>query len=36
MGIAETHPATTVKEILEKSLKDEKEAVDTYRKNMRQ
>lgn len=32
MGIAETHPATTVKEILEKNLKDEKEAVDTYRK----
>jgi len=32
MGIAETHPAKTVKEILEQNLKDEKEAVDTYRK----
>lgn len=32
MGIAETHPAKTVREILEQNLKDEKEAVDTYRK----
>jgi len=32
MGIAETHPAKTVKEILEQNLKDEKEAVDFYRK----
>jgi bacterioferritin (cytochrome b1) len=32
MSIAETHPAKTVREILEQNLKDEKEAVDTYRK----
>jgi len=32
MKIAETHPAKTVREILEQNLKDEKEAVDTYRK----
>lgn len=32
MDIAETHPAKTVREILEQNLKDEKEAVDTYRK----
>ncbi len=32
MGIAETHPAKTVREILEQNLKDEKEAVDTYRR----
>lgn len=32
MRIAETHPAKTVKEILEQNLKDEKEAVDTYRR----
>ncbi len=32
MNIAETHPAKTVKEILEQNLKDEKLAVDTYRK----
>ena len=32
MKIAPTHPAKTVKEILEQNLKDEKEAVDTYRK----
>lgn len=32
MGIAAVHPAKTVTEILEQNLKDEKEAVDTYRK----
>jgi len=32
MKIAPTHPAKTIKEILEQNLKDEKEAVDTYRK----
>jgi len=32
MGIAETHAAKTVREILEQNLKDEKEAVDTYRR----
>jgi bacterioferritin (cytochrome b1) len=32
MKIAETHPAKTVREILEQNLRDEKEAVDTYRK----
>ena len=32
MGVAETHPAKTVREILEQNLKDEKEAVDTYRR----
>lgn len=32
MKIAPTHPANTVKEILEVNLKDEKIAVDTYRK----
>lgn len=32
MGIAPTHPAKGVKEILETNLKDEKEAVDTYRR----
>ena len=31
MGIAETHSANTIKEILEQNLKDEKEAVNTYR-----
>lgn len=30
MGIAETHPAKTVSEILEVNLKDEKHAVDVY------
>ena len=30
MGIAATHPAKTVKEILEVNLKDEKHAVDIY------
>ena len=30
MGIAETHPARTVKEILEANLADEKHAVDVY------
>jgi len=30
MGIAATHPAKTVKEILEVNLKDEKHAVDAY------
>jgi bacterioferritin (cytochrome b1) len=30
MGIAATHPAKTVKEILEVNLKDEKHAVDVY------
>ncbi|MCP8304714.1 MAG: ferritin-like domain-containing protein [archaeon] len=30
MGMAETHPAKTVKEILEVNLKDEKHAVDVY------
>lgn len=32
MNIAETHSAKTIKEILEQNLKDEKLAVDTYRK----
>jgi bacterioferritin (cytochrome b1) len=32
MKIAETHPATTVNEILQQNLKDEKVAVDTYRR----
>jgi len=32
MKIAETHPAKNVKEILEVNLKDEKVAVDTYRR----
>jgi bacterioferritin len=32
MGMAPTKKAMTVKEILEQNLKDEKEAVDTYRK----
>ena len=32
MKIAPTYPAKTIKEILEVNLKDEKEAVDTYRK----
>jgi len=32
MNIAETHSAKTLKEILEQNLKDEKLAVDTYRK----
>lgn len=32
MNIAPTHPAKSVKEILERNLRDEKEAVDTYRK----
>jgi len=31
MGMAATYPAKTVKEILEQNLKNEKEAVDTYR-----
>ena len=31
MKIAETHPAKSIKEILEQNLKDEKVAVDTYR-----
>ena len=31
MKIAETHSATSIKEILEKNLKDEKHAVDVYR-----
>ncbi|MCP8312396.1 MAG: ferritin-like domain-containing protein, partial [Candidatus Methylarchaceae archaeon HK02M1] len=30
MGMAETHPAKTVKEILEVNLEDEKHAVDVY------
>jgi len=30
MGIAETHPASTVNKILEVNLKDEKHAVDVY------
>jgi len=30
MKIAETHPATTIKEILEQNVKDEKAAVDAY------
>jgi bacterioferritin (cytochrome b1) len=30
MGMAETHPAGTVKEILEVNLRDEKHAVDVY------
>jgi bacterioferritin (cytochrome b1) len=34
MGMAPTHPANSIKEILEQNLKDEKEAVDTYRKIM--
>ena len=32
MKTAETHPAATVNEILQQNLKDEKVAVDTYRK----
>jgi len=32
MKIAPTHPAKDIKEILEVNLKDEKDAVDTYRK----
>lgn len=32
MGIAPTHPAKDIKGILEQNLKDEKEAVDTYRR----
>jgi bacterioferritin (cytochrome b1) len=32
MKIAETHPAKNVEEILKQNLKDEKVAVDTYRK----
>jgi bacterioferritin (cytochrome b1) len=32
MGIAPTHAAKSLQEILEQNLKDEKEAVDTYRK----
>jgi bacterioferritin (cytochrome b1) len=32
MKMAETHPATTVGEILKQNLKDEKVAVDAYRK----
>ena len=32
MDIAPTHPAKTIKQILEINLKDEKIAVDTYRK----
>jgi bacterioferritin (cytochrome b1) len=32
MGIAETHPARTIKEILEANLDDEKHAVDVYTK----
>ncbi|MEM2735428.1 MAG: ferritin-like domain-containing protein, partial [Candidatus Bathyarchaeia archaeon] len=32
MGIAETHPAKSLDEILRVNLKDEKVAVDTYRK----
>jgi bacterioferritin (cytochrome b1) len=32
MGMAPTKKAMTVKEILEENLKDEKEAVDTYRR----
>jgi bacterioferritin (cytochrome b1) len=32
MKIAPTHPASAIKEILEQNLKDEKVAVDTYRK----
>jgi len=32
MKTAETHPATTVNEILQQNLKDEKVAVDTYRR----
>jgi bacterioferritin (cytochrome b1) len=32
MEIAETHPAKSIEEILEVNLKDEKIAVDTYRK----
>jgi bacterioferritin (cytochrome b1) len=32
MKIAETHPAKSIEEILEVNLKDEKIAVDTYRK----
>lgn len=31
MGIAPTHPGKNIKEILEQNLKDEKDAVDTYR-----
>ena len=36
MGIAPTYAATSVKEILEVNLKGEKEAVDTYRKIVRE
>ena len=32
MGVAETHEAKTIKEILETNLKDEKHAVDVYKK----
>ncbi len=32
MGMAETHAADSIQEILERNLKDEKEAIDTYRK----
>lgn len=32
MKIAPTHPSKNITEILEQNLKDEKEAVDTYRK----
>lgn len=31
-GLAPTHPAQTIQEILLQNIKDEKEAVDTYRK----
>lgn len=31
-GIAPTHPVRTIQEILQQNIKDEKEAVDTYRK----
>lgn len=31
-GMAQTHSAKTVKEILEQNLKDEKEAIDAYKK----
>ncbi len=31
MGFSETHPAGTIKEVLEQNLKDEKTAVDRYR-----
>jgi bacterioferritin (cytochrome b1) len=36
MKMAGTHPATTIKEILEQNLKDEKVAVDAYRKILEQ